>query len=348
MTHRSVRLSTGKAHIYAVTGLLVVAALLAGGYAWVTRTSPPQPGTPLERVTIAANTTYAGTCPIFVAQEKSYFASEGVLATIHPYTSGKAALDAVLQGQANLGTVADVPIMFAAMNRQPVSVVATIFTSEKDHGIVGRKDKQVTTPASLKGKRVGVTFGASGHFLLHAFLNRQKLSISDVALRNLAPEELVSALESGDVDAVAAWEPYLSMSAARLGGNAAIFYGEGIYELTFNIAGARDYIASHPETIKKVLRAVVRGGRFCHEAPDAAREIVANAIKTDVATLKALWPSYQFKVSLDQSLLLALEDETRWAINNRLTDRTDMPNYLNYFHLDALRAVTPAAVTVIH
>lgn len=61
MTHRSVRLSTGKAHIYAVTGLLVVAALLAGGYAWVTRTSPSQPGTPLERVTIAANTTYAGT-----------------------------------------------------------------------------------------------------------------------------------------------------------------------------------------------------------------------------------------------------------------------------------------------
>jgi len=43
-----------------------------------------------------------------------------------------------------------------------------------------------------------------------------------------------------------------------------------------------------------------------------------------------------------------LEDESRWAIRNKLIDRADMPNYLNHVALDALKAVSPAAVTIIH
>ena len=33
-----------------------------------------------------------------------------------------------------------------------------------------------------------------------------------------------------------------------------------------------------------------------------------------VRPLQELWPGYRFSVTLDQSLLLTLEDETRWAI----------------------------------
>lgn len=335
---------------YVIAGLIMLAAagLLAAGYAWLARPSPSRPASPLERVTIAANTEYAGTCPVFIAQEKGYFASEGLVVTVQPHTSGKAALSAALSGQADLGTAADVPIMFAALNGQPVSVVATIFSVEKDHGIAGRTDRGIVTPASLKGKRIGVTQGSSAHFFLDAFLNRQKLSTSEVKILNLRPEELPAALARGDIDAAATWEPFLGTVLGQMGSNGAVFYGEGVYDIAYNLAGARDYIAGHPETIKKILRAVVRGARFCKDAPEAAREIVARDMKTDVRKLAELWPSYRFNVTLDQGLVLALEDEARWAIKNKLTDRTAIPNYLNYVHLDGLLAVMPAAVTVIH
>jgi len=338
----------GKTSIYTIAGLLVTAALLAGGYAWFARTSPSQTAGSLEQLTIATYTEYAGSCPIFVAQEKGYFPSEGILAVIQPHPTGKAALEAVLQGQAHLGTSADLPIMFAALNDRPVSVVATIFSTEIDHGIVGRRDRGIVAPASLKGKRIGVTLGTSGHFLLDAFLNRQKLSPSEVKTLNLKPAELAAALVQGDVDAIATWEPFLSTSLAQLGGNGAIFPGDGVYNVLFNVSGTLDYVSKHPDTMKKFLRALIRGARFCREAPDAAREIAARTMKTDVAKLKALWPSYRFNVVLDQGLILALEDQSRWAIKNKLTDRTDMPNYLNYVYLDALRSVTPSAVTVVH
>lgn len=349
MILKPIRPFNRKTAIYAISGLLVliVAALLAGGYAWIARASPAHPG-PLEKVTIATNTVYAGSCPIFVAQEKGYFAAEGVLVSVLPYTSGKSALEATLQGQANLGTSADLPIMFAALRGQPVIIVATIFATDKDYEIVGRKDRGIASPASLKGKRIGVTLNTSGHFVLDAFLNRQKLSMSDVTVRDLKPEDIPGAMVNGDIDAASTWEPYAGAIREQIGANSTDFSIEGVYDATYNVSGTRDYVVSHPDTIKKVLRALVAGGRFCKDAPDAAREIVAKIMKTDVTKLKPFWRSYRFDVALDQSLVLALEDETRWAIKNKLGGGSDMPNYLNYIYLDGLLAVMPNAVTVIH
>jgi NitT/TauT family transport system substrate-binding protein len=347
MTEEATTFSVKDAARCAMIGALILMALL-GSYTWRGRTTPAQPAGPPELMTIAANTRYAGTGLVFIAQVKGYFAHEGLNVMLQPYTTGKEALDAALEGRAELATVADIPIMFAVMKGQPVSIVATIFTVEKDPGIIGRKDKGVLNLENLNGKRIGVTLGTSGHFVLDAFLIRQKLSTDDVTLRDLQPQELVDALLQGDVDAVAIWEPYLGALRAQLGANGMVFYSEGIYELPFSIAGTQDYVASHPETTKKLVRALVRAAHFCKDEPDAAHKIIAGAINVNPEDMVELWPSFKFNVTLDQSLLLTLEDETRWAIKNKLTDRTDMPNYLHHIYLDALHAVMPTAVTVIH
>jgi NitT/TauT family transport system substrate-binding protein len=52
-------------------------------------------------------------------------------------------------------------------------------------------------------------------------------------------------------------------------------------------------------------------------------------------------------VRLDQALLTLLEDEGRWAIQNRLVEAKKVPNYLNYLHLDGLGKINPNFVTVI-
>jgi NitT/TauT family transport system substrate-binding protein len=333
---------------YAVIGMLMLAAVLVASYTWLARAPAGQRTGPAEPITIAINSHYTGTGLVFIAHANGYFADEGLNVTLQPYITGKIALDATLEGRANLATVADIPIMFAVTKGKPVSVVATISVVERDPGIIGRKDKGVSTLASLSGKRIAVTLGTSGHFVLDAFLIRQKLSTDDVILHDLQPEELAEALMKGDVDAAATWEPYLGLLRNQLGANGAIFYSDGIYELPFNIAGAREYVVSHPETIKKLLRALVRAEQFYKDEPEAARKIIAGTINVGLENMLEVWPTYRFNVALNQSLVLTLEDETRWAIKNHLIANPTMPNYLNHLYLEGLRAVKPESVTVIH
>lgn len=337
-----------KRFIYLGAGLFVLAAAAAAIYGWRLRPGPSSPSGPLEQVTIAVNTEYVGACPIIAANANGLFAEQGIVARIEPHTSGKSALEATLQGKADLATVADIPIMFAALKGVPVVVVATFFRTEKDHGLVARRDRGIDSVAKLKGKRVGVMVGTSSHFVLDAMLNRQGLAPGDVVKRNLRPEEFAAALASGEVDAIATWEPFLDTLRAGLGNNAMSVYSEDIYEIPYNLAATRDYVGHHPETLKKVVRALVAGAHFCENAPDAARELMSAGRKLDTSRWKVLWPAYRFQVALDQGLLLALEDETRWALANKLSEPGTMPNYLDYVYLDALEAVTPAAVTIIH
>jgi NitT/TauT family transport system substrate-binding protein len=52
-------------------------------------------------------------------------------------------------------------------------------------------------------------------------LNRLRLDTDDVQLRNYAPDGLLPALQSGEVDAVSGWEPFLGLMEQQLGANAA-------------------------------------------------------------------------------------------------------------------------------
>ena len=249
----------GAAPVRRAVGLAAIALLLALAAAaiWRFNARPAAPPGPVEVLRLAVNAEYVGSCPVLAARARGYFAREGIDARLQPYSSGKASLEAVLQGRADLGTVSDIPVVLASLKNQSVVIIASIFEAERDHGIVGRLDRGVSTPASLKGKRIGVTLGTSGQFTLDAFLNRQKLLPSEVTLRNYAPEQLAGALARGEVDAAAGWEPFLTGMTHAIAGKAAIFYGEDVYAGLFNVAGTGDFVRSHPATVRKVLRALL-------------------------------------------------------------------------------------------
>lgn len=304
----------------------------------------------LEAVTIAANVNYVGSCPVLAAHERGYFLSEGLAVTIQPHGSGKLALDAAIDGRADLATAAETPIVFAVLRGSPVAIVATIFRAERDHGVVARSDRGIARPADLAGKRVGVTLGTSGHFFLDAFLNRQLLRAGAAAVVDLKPQDLPPALARGEVDAISTWEPHVAAAVTLLGAGGVLLQAEGIYELAFNLAGSRAVVAARPQAMQAmqaVLRAALRGARYCQDSPDEAVSVFARAGATALVPQRAAWPSYRFRLTLDQALVLSLEDQARWALRSRLAaDGAGVPNFLDHIDADALRAVRSAAVTI--
>src|SRR5512144_2134842 len=64
--------------------------------------------------------------PVYVAQERGLFEQEGLEVTLHTFEAGKDALEAVLDGQHLLCTVAETPVMFAALHGERLALLATI------------------------------------------------------------------------------------------------------------------------------------------------------------------------------------------------------------------------------
>jgi sulfonate transport system substrate-binding protein len=324
----------------------VVAVLAIGSYFFMRDQAGRMPVGPYEKITIAYSAT-PDSALAQIAQAKGYYLQEGLDVTPQKYPYGKVALDAVREGKADFATVAEMPIMFAIMNGGKVNVIATIQTSFLNYAIFARKDRGILSPPDLKGRKIAVTCGTSLDFFMGAFLAAQGILRKDVTVVHMMPEKMAEAVERGDVDAIVAWSYIVIQVQKKLGDKGVTFYDDDLYTQTFNIATTQDYIRTKPENIKKMLRALVKAEKFVAQDPAEAQAIVADFSNIDKAVIGEMWADENFSVTLDQSLLLAMEDESQWAIESRLTDKRQIPNYLNYIYCDGLESVKPNAVRIL-
>ena len=238
----------------------------------------------------------------------------------------------MLEGKADFATVAETPVMFAVMQGRKVSIIATIQTSIRNVAVIARKDKGILAPRDLKGRTIAVTSGTLLDFFTDAFLVSQGISRKDISVAPMMPEKMAEALERGDVDAISAWSYVLIQVQKRLGDKGITLLRRRCLHADFNIVTTQDYIRRHPENVKKVLRALIKAENFADQNPVEAQAIVADFTNLDKAVIGQIWPVDNFSVTLDQSLLLALEDESQWAIKGGLTDETKIPNFLNFIY----------------
>jgi NitT/TauT family transport system substrate-binding protein len=75
---------------------------------------------------------------------------------------------------------------------------------------------------ALKGKKVGVEVGFVDHLLLLNALKAAGMKESDVTLVNIPTDQTPQALKSGNVDAIAAWQPSSGSALAEVAGSKAI------------------------------------------------------------------------------------------------------------------------------
>jgi NitT/TauT family transport system substrate-binding protein len=279
-----------------------------------------------------------------VAVAKGYFAREGLAVTLQPYASGKQALNAVTTGKADLATAAETPLVFAALHGEPIAVLATLASSTRATAVVARKESGITTARDLAGKRVGLVHGTSPEFFLDTLLVRNEVDRGAVRIVEMKLEDMPAALQRGEVDAVATWIPSLKSLQDSLGDKVITLYAEDVYWETFNIASRRGFAEQRPEAAKRLLRALLRAEALFRDDPQAAHRALLAASKEDPAETLGL---FEFHVRLDESLLVLMEEEARWAIRAGLVPKQQMPNFLESIAAEPLLAVNPDAVGLI-
>lgn len=324
--------------------VLIASAAWAFGWARLPSASPAQP---VQKLSIALSSTPHAAL-LHLAAAKGYFAQQGLDVSIVPVTHGKAALEQLSRGTVDLAAAAEVPFVIAVLNGEPLSIAATVVTVSSEMAVIARRDRGIEGARDLAGKRVGVTLGTSGEYYLWAFLIRNKLRPDGLTLVDVAPAQIVQALSKGTVDAVATWQPLKFNAQSALGAQGVSFAEDNVYTTSHVIVGRSDFLKAHPEIMQKLLRATLQAERFQRAQPGEALALAAQRLAVDVQALKPSWQDLDFRVDLAQSQLVTLEDEARWAAARGYAGSNSVPNFLPHLYLDALLAVQPERVTVVH
>jgi ABC-type nitrate/sulfonate/bicarbonate transport system substrate-binding protein len=211
-----------------------------------------------------------------------------------------------------------------------------------------RKDRGIVRPEDLAGKTVGTVFGTNAQFFLDTLLLAHSVDRASVKVKDLKPGSLVEALEAGQVDAVTVWHPELARIQSSLGSSVTTLYGEELFVYRFLLVGAPDWIAAHPAAVRQVLAALRDAVGAIKSDPAQNMAIIGQAIGLNPQLIAKSFDPNDFYLSLDQTLLLALGDQTRWAMKQGLVPNGPVPNYLDFIRETPLAAVQPEAVKIIH
>jgi NitT/TauT family transport system substrate-binding protein len=332
---------------YLLLSRVILAAILLMAGTFYFSQKPPEPGFTgnRENVTICYYTALSGL--ITIANEQAFFSDIGLDVTLKQYPIGtKTAFESMFEGECSIAIASETSIV--SKNKKDFSIFATIGTSNNNTKIIARRDRGIGKPADLAGKRIATKKGVSSHFFLHVYLVKNGISENDVTIVFKNTEELPEGLAKGEFDAFAMSEPYISRTKKLLGDNGVVFSEPGLAITTFNIVALNSFIKDQPLVIDRTLLGLIQAEEYARKYPNETIKTLSKQYGIDESEISAILADTNLEVSLDQSLLLALDDETRWAINTNQTNRMTVPNYLEIISPDNLERIKPNAVTIIH
>ena len=232
------------------------------------------------KVTVALdwypNANHAG---LFLAEERGWFAEEGIEIDLYTPADPTTVLQTVGAGRDTFGISYQTDVLLACAAGVPVVSVAAI-AQQPLEGIMVLESSGIERPADLKGKIVGYPGIPSQEAFLATMLANDNLTMSDVELVNVG-FDLTPALVSGRIDgALGAFWTHETIVAERAGYPVGMLRVEefgvpAFYELV--LVASEKRVAEDADLIARFLRAATRGYEAAAENPEAALEALAAA-----------------------------------------------------------------------
>ncbi len=314
------------------------------GYFSLSQEEPKYKG-PVEKVKIGVGVAPLS-LPIWVAENKGFFVDNGLDVEIKEYPSGKAAVGDLIDDKVDMATITEFGFMSKSFDNPDLRIVSSI-TTANINSLVANKDKGIEEISDLKGKRIATVSGTEAEFFLGTFLLFNNIPTTDVEIIYLKPNELIDSVSSNEADAAIIWEPYNYEIKTSLGENAIVWPGQSGQSSYWLLNSKEDFVTNNPEIVKRFLKALLQAEEFTKTNENEAKAILVSH-DLDARFVDDIWQKLDYITNLPQELIIAMEDGARWRIKNKLTDATEVPNYLNYIYLDALYELKPEVVNIIH
>jgi len=144
--------------------------------------------------------------------------------------------------------------------------------------IVARKETGINKVQDLVGRKVGTVTGGTGHEYLGVVLKRAGIPADKVAVLNVPPGNWLSTLMAGQVDAIAPWEPYVTLIMEKMPDAVLMQRGGGFIGYFINMSTLVDIMEKEPEMVYRYVLGVAESSQYTRQHLDEAAEIATRWI----------------------------------------------------------------------
>jgi NitT/TauT family transport system substrate-binding protein/sulfonate transport system substrate-binding protein len=269
-----------------------------------------------------------GHLPMFIGAEKGFFAKHGVDARMKVVDTGTDMVNAMHNGEAQIGDMSVTTYLKAVHSGEPFKVIGIIMNdatrdnADEPLAIVTRKGRGVEAGkvTDLKGKRIGLARGQTSDEYFKMVLRRAKMKYEELTIENIWSQfGLAPALQEGKVDAVVSWEPYVTQVLEQVPDSFLVIRGGHHMSYVMVATAHGPTVESKPAVVKSIAAGLAASSHFTRNNRDEAVEIFAKWVPgTDVAIGKKAVKHISYDPRLSPAVMRAFESAEDEVLMNTL------------------------------
>jgi NitT/TauT family transport system substrate-binding protein len=288
--------------------------------------------------------------PLYVANDRGYFAEQGIELDYTPFDSGALAVAPTSAGQLDMTQSPPSPSFYNALARG-VDLTGIAATSYAETILLVRKplldSGEVRTVADLRGRRVSFNVeGSPIDYALRNMLPQDGVSLQEIDIQRLTNSDLAAALVNGAVDAGAVSDP-LPIERNNIGARIRTS-PEVLGKLSGSTLVVGPSMRSRPpEAGMRFMVAYLRGLRDYRAALQDNRVVEPEVVEilsrwtrvpTDaIAQTAASEPVPNGRIDMDD----LNRQQDFWVREGLVPTRFDLSQFVDYRYLDAALAQLP-------
>lgn len=287
-----------------------------------------------------------------IADKKGYFAEEGLKVTNKLLQSGGDISPLISGGTAQVSFETAYTDITVAANNVGVKIVAPMADIGNTQCVVAGKNVKIEKAKDLEGKKVGIAAGAGVLIAIRNMCTEMGVDINKIQFVTLSPSDQIVALEHGDIDAMACWEPWVS-NATKAGGKL-LFSGLKSYLgdkqgnvnwLSFytTMQVTDQFLKENPKTVQSMLKALKKATDFINEHPEEAAEIIAKEINLDKAQVQKIMSQNKYSMQFGDSFKKSSDEMATFM--KEMKNIPSKPEFKQYADQAALKSVFPELAT---
>jgi len=232
------------------------------------------------------NTNHTG---MYVAQAKGFYAAEGLAVDIIQPTAGGTA-QLIAAGQGDFGVSYQEEVTLARTAGLPIKSIAAVI-QHNTSGFASHVNRGITSPKDFEGKKYGGWGSPVEQAMIKALMDKYGADATKVEEINIGTMDFFQSIER-DIDFAWIYYGWTGIEAELRGVplNVIMLHEEdsALDFYTPVLIASEKTLSDKPELAEKFLRATARGCQLAIEQPDAAAEILLQAVpELDPALVKA-------------------------------------------------------------